>query len=284
MRRADSSQGFENPKLAFVFPGQGSQYAGMGKLLAAEYPEARQVFENADAALGFSLSELCFNGPEEDLKKTENTQPALLAVSIAAYRALQRFGYSPDIVAGHSLGEYSALVAAESLDFGDALQFVRKRGRYMQEAVPEGVGAMAALLKLPRVSSTRSCKTQLRAKSLPPRTSTHPTRWSSPVTPEPSRVRWNWPRLPERGAPFSCPSAHPFIALSCVRLRKNYERICTPPPSKILRFRWSTTGKPGKSLLLRRQDRDCMSRFRILCAGQIASATWLPRESKLSSK
>ncbi len=149
MRRADSSQGFENRKLAFVFPGQGSQYAGMGKLLAAEYPEARGAFEDADAALGFSLSELCFNGANEDLKRTENTQPALLALSIAAYRVLQRLGYSPDIVAGHSLGEYSALVAAGSLDFGDALQLVRKRGRYMQEAVPEGVGAMAALLKLP---------------------------------------------------------------------------------------------------------------------------------------
>jgi len=134
---------------AFLFPGQGSQSTGMGSLLAHEYPAARRVFEEADEALAFPLSRLCFEGPEEDLKKTENTQPALLTVSIAAYRVLQERGFRPHIVAGHSLGEYSALVAAESLDFSDAVRLVRKRGQYMQEAVPEGVGAMAAVLKLP---------------------------------------------------------------------------------------------------------------------------------------
>ncbi|MBV8553273.1 MAG: ACP S-malonyltransferase [Acidobacteriaceae bacterium] len=136
-------------ELAFLFPGQGSQFAGMGKLLAGEYPEARSVFEEADDALSFPLSKLCFEGPEDELKKTENTQPALLAVSIAAHRVLAARSIKPALVAGHSLGEYSALVAAGSLTLADALRLVRKRGRYMQEAVPQGVGAMAALLKLP---------------------------------------------------------------------------------------------------------------------------------------
>lgn len=136
-------------KAAFLFPGQGSQFAGMGKALAEEYQPARDAFAEADEALGFSVSNLCFEGPDEELKKTENTQPALLAVSIAAYRVLESLGYRPVLVAGHSLGEYSALVAAGSLQFSDALMLVRKRGQYMQEAVPQGVGAMAALLKLP---------------------------------------------------------------------------------------------------------------------------------------
>jgi [acyl-carrier-protein] S-malonyltransferase len=135
--------------IAFLFPGQGSQYAGMGKLLAEAFPEARRAFEEADQVLDFPLSRLCFEGPEGELKKTENTQPALLAVAIAAYRVLAGRNYQPKLVAGHSLGEYSALVAAGSLAFADALRLVRKRGRYMQEAVPQGVGAMAALLKLP---------------------------------------------------------------------------------------------------------------------------------------
>lgn len=137
------------PGIAFIFPGQGSQHKGMGKFLAENFPEARSVFEDADRALAFPLSNLCFEGPEEELKKTENTQPALLTVSIAALRILQERGYKPDFVAGHSLGEYSALVAAESLGFADAVRLVRKRGEYMQQAVPQGVGAMAAILKLP---------------------------------------------------------------------------------------------------------------------------------------
>ena len=119
----------------------------MGKDLAEKFPAAKQVFEEADAALGFALSELCFNGPAEDLQLTENTQPAILTVSIAALRAMQSEGVPmPDFVAGHSLGEYSALVAAGALSLGDAVRTVRARGRYMQEAVPVGTGAMAAIL------------------------------------------------------------------------------------------------------------------------------------------
>lgn len=136
-------------KTAFIFPGQGSQYVGMGKTLADRFPAARAIFQEADRALGFSLTQLCFEGPAETLQLTENTQPALLTVSIAAFRVLAIRGARPDYVAGHSLGEYSALVAAGSLAFADALRLVRERGRYMQEAVPPGVGAMAALLKFP---------------------------------------------------------------------------------------------------------------------------------------
>lgn len=137
-------------KLALLFPGQGSQFPGMGKALADQYECARRVFEEADDALGIAISKLCFEGPEDALKLTENTQPALVTMSTAAYAVLrQERGYTPAYVAGHSLGEYSALVAAGSLAFADAVRIVRNRGRYMQEAVPAGVGAMAALLKLP---------------------------------------------------------------------------------------------------------------------------------------
>jgi len=132
--------------IAFLFPGQGSQSVGMGKELAARHPVARQTFDQADAALGFKLSELCFQGPEEKLKLTEITQPAILTVSVAACRVLREKGIHPAYAAGHSLGEYSAHVAAGTLNFEDALRTVSRRGRYMQEAVPVGKGAMAAIL------------------------------------------------------------------------------------------------------------------------------------------
>jgi len=135
--------------IAYVFPGQGSQSVGMGKDLYDNFEAARDAFNEADEALGFPLASMCFEGNEEDLQLTANTQPAILATSIAALRAMEAEGFPrPAFVAGHSLGEYSALVAAGVLDFGDALRTVRKRGTYMQEAVPVGVGAMAAVLGL----------------------------------------------------------------------------------------------------------------------------------------
>ena len=135
-------------KLAFVFPGQGSQAAGMGLALAERFPAARAVFDAIDAALGEKLSRLCFEGPDEQLKLTANTQPAILSVSVAAAAVLAEAGVQPDLVAGHSLGEYSALVAAGALSAADAAKAVRARGTFMQEAVPPGQGAMAAVLGL----------------------------------------------------------------------------------------------------------------------------------------
>jgi [acyl-carrier-protein] S-malonyltransferase len=135
-------------KTAFVFPGQGSQSVGMGKELHDAFASARRVFADADEALGFAVSELCFNGPDDALKLTMNTQPAILTVSVATLRVLEERGVRPDFVAGHSLGEYSALVAAGALTLADAVRTVRKRGIFMQEAVPVGRGAMAAVLGL----------------------------------------------------------------------------------------------------------------------------------------
>jgi len=145
-------------KVAFVFPGQASQYPGMGKELAEKYPAARAVFDEADQALSFFISKMCFEGTEEDLKLTANTQPAILTCSVAVSRVLAERGLSPDFVAGHSLGEYSALVAAGALKFSDAVRLVRKRGTYMQEAVPAGVGAMAAIMGLSPAVVADACK------------------------------------------------------------------------------------------------------------------------------
>ena len=145
-------------KIAYIFPGQGSQAVGMGKDLYDNFPKAREIFEEADDALNFKLSEMCFSGTAEDLALTANTQPAILTTSVAAFRAMEAENYpSPDFVAGHSLGEYSALVAAKALSFSDAVKTVRKRGMYMQEAVPVGVGAMAAILGLPIETVENAC-------------------------------------------------------------------------------------------------------------------------------
>lgn len=153
---------------AFVFPGQGSQKVGMGHALAAALPESRAVFAEADAALGFALSRMCFEGPEEDLQLTANTQPAILAASVAALRPLMARGLAPTWVAGHSLGEYSALVAAGVLTFGDALVAVRRRGQYMQEAVPVGEGAMAAILMLDLAKIEQACEAAAQGEVVAP--------------------------------------------------------------------------------------------------------------------
>ena len=145
--------------IAFIFPGQGSQTIGMGKELYERFPVAKAVFDAADEALGFSITDLCFNGPDEELRKTFNTQPAILTVSIACYEVLKEHGIVPTIVAGHSLGEYSALVVAGALSFADAVRLVRKRGELMQAAVPLGEGSMAAILGLERKVVTDVCQT-----------------------------------------------------------------------------------------------------------------------------
>jgi [acyl-carrier-protein] S-malonyltransferase len=145
-------------KLAYLFPGQASQYSGMGRDLAENFPESRAVFDEADAALGFSISKLCFAGSEDELKLTQNTQPAIFAVSIAALRAIEKRGIVPDFVAGHSLGEYSALVAAGALDFATGIKLLRKRGEFMQDAVPKGEGAMAAVMGLSPADVGEICK------------------------------------------------------------------------------------------------------------------------------
>ncbi|HXG19431.1 MAG TPA: ACP S-malonyltransferase [Methylomirabilota bacterium] len=145
--------------LAFLFPGQGSQAAGMGKALAQQFPVAAQVFAEADEALGFKLSTLCFEGPDDELKLTANAQPAIVATSVAALCVLeQETGARPSYVAGHSLGEYAALVAAGALSLADALRVVRERGRLMQEAVPVGVGSMAALFNLSTEEVVQVCR------------------------------------------------------------------------------------------------------------------------------
>jgi len=144
-------------KTAFLFSGQGSQYIGMGKDLYDNNPSAKNVFDLADSVLGYSISELCFSGPKEELDLTENTQPAILSVSIAAYEALRAYGKAPDIVAGFSLGEYAALVASGVMDFREAVELVRNRGKYMQGAVPAGLGGMAAVLGLETEKVEEAC-------------------------------------------------------------------------------------------------------------------------------
>ena len=143
--------------IAFLFPGQGSQSVGMGKDLAEKYPVAKQTFEEADYALGFKISQLCFEGPEDQLRLTENTQPAILTVSVAAWRVLDQQGIKPALAAGHSLGEYSAHVAAGTISFADAVRAVRNRGRYMQQAVPVGTGSMAAILGMSPENVAQVC-------------------------------------------------------------------------------------------------------------------------------
>ena len=151
-------------KLAFVFPGQGAQTVGMGKEFYENYDVAKRLFQEADEALGYSIMKMCFEGPEEDLRLTANTQPAILTISVIAHEVLKEQGVQPEIVGGHSLGEYSALVAAGVLSFQDAVLLVHKRGAFMQEAVPVGEGGMAAVIGLERDKIVEIC-TQVSAES-----------------------------------------------------------------------------------------------------------------------
>jgi [acyl-carrier-protein] S-malonyltransferase len=153
-------------KIAFLFPGQGSQAVGMGRELAERFPVAAETFAEADAALGFPLSKLCFEGPEEDLRLTENTQPAIMALSVAAARVLAAHGVEPALAAGHSLGEWSAHVIAGTLSFADALRAVKARGAAMQKAVPAGEGAMAAVLALDATQVAEACEEAARETGL----------------------------------------------------------------------------------------------------------------------
>jgi [acyl-carrier-protein] S-malonyltransferase len=144
-------------KIAFIFAGQGSQYVGMGKELYDAIPSSKKIFDDATDALGINMTELCFNGPKEEIDKTENTQPAILTVSIAALRALEEKGIKADVTAGFSLGEYSALIYSGALDFSDGVKLVKKRGKFMQEAVPAGIGTMAAILGLDKEKVLKVC-------------------------------------------------------------------------------------------------------------------------------
>ena len=153
-------------KIAFLFPGQGSQAVGMGRELAEKFPIAQQTFDEADAALGFPLSKLCFEGPEDQLRLTENTQPAIMTVSVAAARVLAELGITPSIAAGHSLGEWSAHVIAGTLSFADGVRSVKARGAAMQKAVPAGEGAMAAILQLDAALVAEACEEAARETGL----------------------------------------------------------------------------------------------------------------------
>jgi [acyl-carrier-protein] S-malonyltransferase len=212
---------------AFIFPGQGSQYVGMGKELHDNFRVAREVFEEADDALHFSISSLCFEGPEETLRLTENTQPAILTTSMAALRVLQNEkGVNPQLTAGHSLGEYSALVASEALTLVEAVQIVRLRGRFMQEAVPLGEGAMAAILGMEREQIEELCEEVSSGEVLTPANFNCPGQiviagHSRAVQRAIERVKQNGKKaIP---LPVSAPFHSPLMKPAGLRLEKAFE-------------------------------------------------------------
>ena len=200
--------------IAFLFPGQGSQHAGMGKDLADNFAVARQVFEEANDALGFDLTSLCYNGPEEDLKLTANTQPAILTTSVAALRVLStETGLVPSFAAGHSLGEYSALVCAGGLAFADAVRVVRQRGSFMQEAVPVGTGSMAAILGLGLDDLDVVCRDAAQGQIVSPANYNSDGQVVIPVILKLSTGLSSLPRQKERKEPCSCRSVRLSIAV-----------------------------------------------------------------------
>lgn len=217
--------------LTLVFPGQGSQYPGMGKDLADNFPRAKQTFEEANDVLGFDLARICFYGSEQDLKLTANTQPAILAVSVAALRVLeQELNPTPAYAAGHSLGEYSALVAAGALNFADAISTVRQRGTFMQEAVPVGVGAMAAILGLEAELLDQVCRDAALDEVV------SPANFNSPgqvvIAGHARAVERAIGLASERGAkramllPVSAPFHCALMAPAAVRLERALESVC----------------------------------------------------------
>lgn len=216
-------------KLAFIFPGQGSQYLGMGKSLSDNFRVAKDTFEEADDALGLKIGSLCFNGPEADLKLTYNTQPAILTASIAAMRVLSSETHlKPSLLAGHSLGEYTALVAADVLSFRDALRLVRARGKYMDEAVPAGTGGMAAILGMEKEKVEELCKEASKGEVVVPANFNCPGQIV--ISGHAGAVTRAVDLAKERGAraiplPVSAPSHSPLMDPAGERLSKELEKI-----------------------------------------------------------